>query len=98
MPWLMPWVCECRRCPLRLNASWELLAETASTFDQTEAMKSFQYATAGSPAGARELLGENGRYLAGGIDLLGEMKEYIAQPAVLVNVKSLPGLDKIEAG
>jgi xanthine dehydrogenase YagS FAD-binding subunit len=60
-------------------------------------MKSFQYATAGSPAGARELLGENGRYLAGGIDLLGEMKEYIAQPAVLVNVKDLPGLDKIEA-
>jgi xanthine dehydrogenase YagS FAD-binding subunit len=59
-------------------------------------MKSFQYATATSPATARELLGENGRYLAGGIDLLGEMKEYIAEPDVLVNVKALPGLDKIE--
>jgi xanthine dehydrogenase YagS FAD-binding subunit len=61
-------------------------------------MKSFQYATASSPATARELLGENGRYLAGGIDLLGEMKEYIAEPGIVVNVKSLPGLDKIEAG
>jgi len=61
-------------------------------------MKSFQYATATSPATARELLGENGRYLAGGIDLLGEMKEYIAEPDVLVNVKALPGLDKIEPG
>jgi xanthine dehydrogenase YagS FAD-binding subunit len=61
-------------------------------------MKAFQYVTASSPASARELLGENGRYLAGGIDLLGEMKEYIAEPSVLVNVKALPGLDKIEPG
>lgn len=61
-------------------------------------MKSFQYATATSPASARELLGENGRYLAGGIDLLGEMKEYIAEPNRLVNIKALPGLDKIEPG
>jgi xanthine dehydrogenase YagS FAD-binding subunit len=61
-------------------------------------MKSFQYAIATSPASARELLGENGRYLAGGIDLLGEMKEYIAEPNLLVNIKALPGLDKIEPG
>src|SRR5581483_125329 len=61
-------------------------------------MNSFQYVTAGSPGSARELLGENGRYLAGGIDLFGEMKEYIAEPKVLVNVKALPGLDKIEPG
>jgi xanthine dehydrogenase YagS FAD-binding subunit len=61
-------------------------------------MKSFQYVTAGSPASARELVGDNGRYLAGGIDLLGEMKEYIAEPNILVNVKSMPGLDKIEPG
>lgn len=39
-----------------------------------------------------------GRYLAGGIDLLGEMKEYIAEPKILVNIKSLPGLDKLESG
>jgi xanthine dehydrogenase YagS FAD-binding subunit len=61
-------------------------------------MKPFQYATATSPAGARELAGENGRYLAGGIDLLGELKEYIAEPKLLVNVKALPGLNKIEPG
>ena len=61
-------------------------------------MKAFQYATASSPASARELLGNNGRYLGGGIDLLGEMKEYLAEPNILVNVKALPGLDKIESG
>jgi xanthine dehydrogenase YagS FAD-binding subunit len=61
-------------------------------------MKAFQYATANSPASAKELLGDNGRYLAGGIDLLGEMKEYIAEPNRLVNVKALPGLDRIEPG
>ncbi len=58
-------------------------------------MKAFQYATATSPAGARELLADDGRYLAGGIDLLGEMKDYIVEPKVLVNIKSLPGLKNI---
>jgi xanthine dehydrogenase YagS FAD-binding subunit len=61
-------------------------------------MKSFQYATATSTAGARELVGADGRYLAGGMDLLSEMKEYIAQPTILVNIKALPGLTKIEQG
>src|SRR5215813_4982785 len=59
-------------------------------------MKPFQYATAASPGSARQLLGENGRYFGGGIDLLGEMKDYISEPAILVNVKKLPGLDLIE--
>jgi xanthine dehydrogenase YagS FAD-binding subunit len=61
-------------------------------------MTSFQYATASSPASARELVAGNGRYLAGGIDLLGEMKEYITEPKMLVNIKALPGLDRIEPG
>ncbi len=61
-------------------------------------MNPFQYVTATSPASARELVGTDGRYLAGGMDLLSEMKEYIAQPKVLVNIKSLPTLDKIEPG
>lgn len=61
-------------------------------------MKPFQYATATSADSARELRGSHGRYLAGGIDLLGEMKEYIAEPEILVNIKSVPGLDKIEIG
>src|SRR4051795_8678128 len=60
-------------------------------------MNSFQYVTATSPASAHELLGADGRYLAGGMDLLSEMKEYIVQPKVLVNIKSLP-LNKIESG
>src|SRR5882762_9819087 len=61
-------------------------------------MKSFSYATATSPASARELAGSDGRFLAGGMDLLSEMKEYIAQPKTVVNIKSLSGLDKIEPG
>jgi len=61
-------------------------------------MKPFQYATALSPAGARELVSEKGAYLAGGNDLLNMMKEYLVEPSVLVNIKSLPGLNKIESG
>ncbi len=61
-------------------------------------MKQFQYATATSPEAALELVRRDGRYLSGGIDLLGEMKEYIAEPKVLVNVKTIPGSDKIEQG
>ena len=61
-------------------------------------MRPFAYATALTPASARELIADSGRYLGGGIDLLGEMKEYIAEPKVLVNVKALPGLNKIEPG
>lgn len=58
-------------------------------------MKTFEYTTAASPASAAELLGRDGRYLAGGIDLLGEMKEYIVSPPRLVNVKGLPGTGDI---
>jgi len=61
-------------------------------------MKLFQYVTATSPAGACELVAGNGRFLGGGIDLLGQMKEYLADPKILVNVKALPGLDKLEPG
>ena len=61
-------------------------------------MKSFQYASATSPASAVEMLSGGGRYLAGGIDLLNQMKEGITEPKLLVNIKSLPGMDNIEAG
>jgi xanthine dehydrogenase YagS FAD-binding subunit len=61
-------------------------------------MNSFRYVTAATPDSAPELAGANGRYLAGGIDLLGEMKEMIAQPETLVNIKALPGLNRIEVG
>ncbi len=58
-------------------------------------MKAFDYATALSPSSAADLRGSDGRYLAGGIDLLGEMKEYITSPSRLVNVKKLPGTQEI---
>lgn len=53
-------------------------------------MKAFEYVTAQTKAAAPGLLGDGGKYLAGGIDLLGEMKEYIASPPRLVNIKRLP--------
>ncbi len=53
-------------------------------------MKSFEYSNALSSESAVSLLGKQGRYLGGGIDLLGEMKEYIVSPSRLVNVKDLP--------
>jgi xanthine dehydrogenase YagS FAD-binding subunit len=62
-------------------------------------MKAFQYATALSTDSARELVAGRGAYLAGGNDLLGLLKEYLVPgPDILVNIKSLPGLNKIERG
>jgi xanthine dehydrogenase YagS FAD-binding subunit len=52
-------------------------------------MNPFQYVTAASPDEAVSLIGKNGRYLGGGIDLLGEMKDYIVSPDILVNVKQI---------
>ena len=52
-------------------------------------MNPFQYTTAGSPDEAVSLIGKNGRYLGGGIDLLGEMKDYIVSPDILVDVKGV---------
>ncbi len=53
-------------------------------------MKAFEYVTAQTKTAAPGLLGDGGKYLAGGIDLLGEMKEYIASPPRVVNIKRLP--------
>ncbi len=61
-------------------------------------MKAFQYVNAASPASAKDLVGQDGRYISGGIDLLGQMKEYLVSPKVVVNVKSLPGLNEIKPG
>jgi xanthine dehydrogenase YagS FAD-binding subunit len=59
-------------------------------------MKAFEYATALSTDSARELVADNGAYLAGGNDLLGLLKEYLVPaPSILVNIKSVPNLDKI---
>jgi len=53
-------------------------------------MTPFQHVSPRTVDRAVSLAEDKGRYLAGGIDLLGEMKEYIANPSVLVNVKDLP--------
>jgi xanthine dehydrogenase YagS FAD-binding subunit len=62
-------------------------------------MKAFEYATALSTDSARQMVADHGAYLAGGNDLLGLLKDYlIPGPYILVNVKSLPGLNRIERG
>ena len=62
-------------------------------------MKAFSYATAQSTDSARELAADHGMYLAGGNDLLGLLKDYlIPGPDILVNIKSLPGLNQIKRG
>lgn len=60
-------------------------------------MKPFQYANALSADSARDLVGKDGAYLAGGNDLLAMMKEYLLTPPILVNIKSLPGMSKIDS-
>ena len=61
-------------------------------------MKPFQYVTARSVEAALEHAADRGRYFAGGIDLLGELKEEIAEARILVNVKELPGTRGIAPG
>jgi len=52
-------------------------------------MNPFQYVSATTPDEAISYVGKNGRYLGGGIDLIGEMKDYIISPDILVNVKDV---------
>ena len=67
-------------------------------------MKSFALSNPKSLRAASELLAAGPRdprarkvvLLAGGQDLLTEMKEHLAEPAELVNLKSVPGLDRVE--
>jgi xanthine dehydrogenase YagS FAD-binding subunit len=61
-------------------------------------MNSFAYVSAQSAESAVELVGDDGRFLAGGMDLLGEIKEALATPKILVNVKLVPGLGDITTG
>jgi xanthine dehydrogenase YagS FAD-binding subunit len=59
-------------------------------------MNAFEFINAQSAATARELTRDGkGRLHAGGIDLLGQLKEGLDSPARLVNVKSIPGLDTL---
>jgi xanthine dehydrogenase YagS FAD-binding subunit len=60
-------------------------------------MNSFAYVTARTPESAVELVRDRGRFLAGGMDLLGELKESLSAPRTLVNVKALPGMSEIRS-
>jgi len=64
-------------------------------------MKPFEHYSAASLKKASSLLKEHGgkaRVIAGGTDLLGVLKDEILEdyPEVLVNIKSIPGLDRIK--
>jgi len=60
-------------------------------------MKSFAYTTATRLEEVPALLGKEGqgRPIAGGMDLLGELKERLIAPERLVNIKALPDLHRI---
>ena len=60
-------------------------------------MNRFELARATTPAEARQLLQEKpGSVLkAGGIDLLDHLKEHLVEPPRVVDIKRLPGLDRI---
>jgi len=58
----------------------------------------FEYVNPRTVNSAVAEVANKGCFFAGGIDVLGEMKEYIAQPRRLVNVKELPGLGDITRG
>ncbi len=64
-------------------------------------MEKFSFVNATSLDQVTSLLSESGwgevMLIAGGTDLLGELKEYIETPKTLVNLKTLPGMDSIAA-
>src|SRR5688572_13941667 len=63
-------------------------------------MEAFEYVNPTDVKSAVAALTQGGtssKLMAGGIDLLGEMKDYIRTPDVVVNLKAAPGLNKIVA-
>jgi len=61
-------------------------------------LKDFEHYNATSVEQAVSLLGQYGetaRVIAGGQDILFRMKKYIVTPTVLINLKTIPGLNKI---
>jgi xanthine dehydrogenase YagS FAD-binding subunit len=59
-------------------------------------VKNFEYARARSIESAIQLSTSDSRFLAGGIDLLGEMKEYIVSPKRVIDLKLIPDLGRID--
>lgn len=64
-------------------------------------MKAFEYVNPRDLKHASSLLGQDynrAKILAGGVDLLGEMKEHLIEPDRLVNLKALKELHFLQAG
>lgn len=62
-------------------------------------MKNFEYIHPSSIGSATALLaGGKAKPIAGGVDLIDEMKDYIEAPDRVVNLKSIPGLNVIKEG
>ncbi|HVS37570.1 MAG TPA: FAD binding domain-containing protein [Gemmataceae bacterium] len=59
-------------------------------------MKTFQWTQASSVEQAIGQLDGQAVLKAGGVDLLDLMKEHLLEPAGLVNIRNIPGLDQIE--
>jgi xanthine dehydrogenase YagS FAD-binding subunit len=59
-------------------------------------MKAFTYKSAATEAEAVKALGAGALPLAGGTSLLNLIKERVVEPEVLVNLKSIRGLDQVE--
>jgi xanthine dehydrogenase YagS FAD-binding subunit len=59
------------------------------------AMNRFAHASASSVAEVLEVLGDGCRPLAGGVDLIGMMKEGLAAPERVVSLKHIPELDQV---
>src|SRR4051812_33887381 len=60
-------------------------------------MNSFEWAEATSVAEAVQLLVKGAAIKAGGIDVVDLMKEHLAEPTRLVNIRNIAGLDYIKA-
>ncbi len=63
-------------------------------------MKAFEFVAVSDLKSAAQALGSSpseGRILAGGVDLLSELKERIIEPERVVNIKSIPGLNILKA-
>src|SRR5256714_1153647 len=58
-------------------------------------MKSFEWADATSVQDAIQLTVKGSAYKAGGIDVVDLMKEHLAEPPRLGNIRRIPGLDQI---
>jgi len=58
-------------------------------------MKTFEWADASSVEEAIQLTVKGSAFKAGGLDVVDLMKEHLAAPTRLVNIRRIPGLDQI---